>query len=55
LEALNPTSSIHAFIEPFVVAKIKSVSAESVAKEGTWDSFPPRDVLPRDLFTVDEE
>ena len=26
LEVLNPTSSIHAFIEPFVVAKIKCVS-----------------------------
>ena len=26
LEVLNPTRSIHAFIEPFVVAKIKCVS-----------------------------
>ena len=26
LEVLNPSSSIHAFIEPFVVAKIKCVS-----------------------------
>lgn len=29
------------------------VAAMSVEKEGTWDSFPSRDVLPRDLFIED--
>ena len=50
-EVLNPTSSIHAFIKPFVVGKIKCVSwvlffftfiAQNLLPPNPWSSIEPK-------------